>query len=118
MRFMQTGIKTCRNLDADTIKFSQVKAYPLFLAAAKLDRHEIDFNEEAHILSFSHKPTMANYWHFELWVKDSVGNRIPRDKSNTHTRYLAKSILEYIIAEAVISKDSVNIFQRADFEEK
>ena len=87
-------------LRANDIHFSQEKAFPLFLAAKKLDRQEIDFNGETHILSFSHKPTRINYWHFELWVKDSTGNRIPRDKSNAHTKYLAKSILEYIISRA------------------
>ncbi|GBU27818.1 hypothetical protein R84B8_01359 [Treponema sp. R8-4-B8] len=100
-------------LMADEIQFYQETAFPLYLAAAKLDRQEIDFNGETHILSFSHKPTRVNYWHFELWVKDSAGNRIPRDKSNAHTKYLAKSILEYIISEAVLLKTQVNIFKRS-----
>ena len=47
---------------------------------------------------------------------DDTGNRIPRDRSNAHTKYLAKSILEYIIAEAVISRVAVNLFKRAEFE--
>ena len=103
-------------LKAVDIKFYQEKFYPLFFAAAKLDQQEIDFNGETHILSFSHKPTRVNYWHFELWVKDSSGNRIPRDKSNTRTRYLAKSILEYITSEAVLVKTSVKKFRHSDFE--
>jgi hypothetical protein len=108
--------KNLPGLKAADIKFSKEEAYPLFLAAAKLDRQEIDFNGEMHILSFSHKPTRVNYWHFELWVNDSAGNRIPRDKSSAHTKYLAKSILEYIIAEAVLFKTSVNSLRRSDFE--
>jgi hypothetical protein len=108
--------KNLPELRAADIKFSQVEAYPLFLAAAKLDRQEIDFNGEMHIFSFSHKPTRVNYWHFELWVNDSAGNRIPRDKSSAHAKYLAKSILEYIIAEAILFKTSVNSFRRSDFE--
>jgi hypothetical protein len=108
--------KNLPELKAADIKFSHEEAYPIFLAAAKLDRQEIDFNGEMHILSFSHKPTRVNYWHFELWVNDSAGNRIPRDKSSAHTKYLAKSILEYIIAEAVLFKASVNSFRRSDFE--
>jgi hypothetical protein len=108
--------KNLPEVKAADIKFSHEEAYPLFLAAAKLDRQEIDFNGEMHILSFSHKPTRVNYWHFELWVNDSAGNRIPRDKSSAHTKYLAKSILEYIIAEAVLFKAAVKIFQRTDFE--
>jgi hypothetical protein len=100
----------------ETIQFTQESAWPLFLAAKKLDRQVIDFNGEDHLLSFSHNPTRVNYWHFELWVKDSAGGRVPRDKSNTHTRYLAKSLLEYIIAEAVISKADAMPFKRSDFD--
>ena len=107
--------KDLPELKAADIKFTQKQAWPLFLAAAKLDRQGIDFNGELYILSFSHKPTRVNYWHFELWVKDGDGNRIPRDKSNAHTKYLAKSILEYIIAEAVVSKTAVNLYRRAGF---
>jgi hypothetical protein len=89
--------------------------YPEILLP-KLDRQEIDFNGEAHILSFSHKPICVNFWHFELWVKNSTGACIPRDKSSAHTRYLAKSLLEYIVSEAVLLKTSVTPFKRTDFE--
>jgi hypothetical protein len=101
---------------AETIQFTQENAWPLFLAAKKLDRQIIDFNGEEHLLSFSHKPTRVNYWHFELWVKDGTGTRIPRDKNNAHTKYLAKSLLEYIIAETVISKAEARPFKRPDFD--
>jgi len=87
--------KNLPELGVKDIKFSHEEAYPLFLAAAKLERQEIDFNGEMYILSFSHRPTRVNYWHFELWVNDNAGNRILRDRSNAHTKYLAKSILEY-----------------------
>jgi hypothetical protein len=107
--------KELPELKAEDIVFSQAEAYPLFLAASKLNSQEIDFNGETHILSFSHKPTRVNYWHFELWIKDSSGNRIPRDKSTAHTKYLAKSILEYIVSEAIVSKASVIPFKRFDF---
>jgi hypothetical protein len=107
--------KELPELIADDIQFFQETAFPLYLAAIKLDRQEIDFNGETHILSFSHKPTRVNYWHFELWIKDGTGNRIPREKSNAHTKYLAKSILEYIISEAILLKASVNVFKRSNF---
>jgi len=102
-------------LRIDEIQFFQEKTFPLYISAIKLDWQEVNFNGETYILSFSHKPTRVNYWHFELWVKDNSGNRIPKDKSNTHTKYLAKSILEYIISEAVLFKDSVKAFRRSDF---
>jgi len=103
-------------LKTNVIKYSQEKAYPLFLAASKIDNQKIDFNGETHTFSFSHKPTQINFWHFELWVKDNNGNRIPRNKSNAHTKYLVKSILEYIIANAIIFKESVNLFKHSEFE--
>jgi hypothetical protein len=100
----------------EDIRFTQETAFPLFLAALKLDEQEIDFSGETYTLSFSHTPTRVNYWHFELWIKDSSGNRIPRDKSSAHTKYPAKSILEYIITEAVTFKIEVKPFKRADFD--
>jgi hypothetical protein len=39
---------------------------------------------------------------------------IPRDKSNAHTKYLAKSLLEYIVAEAIIQKSEVKPFKGND----
>jgi len=108
--------KELPELNIGDIILSQENAYPLFFAASKLNRQEIEYNGEIHLLSFSHKPTRVNYWHFELWVKDSAGNRIPRDKSSTRIKYLAKSILEYIVAEAVIFKSAVKPFKRSDFD--
>jgi hypothetical protein len=108
--------KSQPELRAEDIRFTQKVAYPLFFAASKLDRQEIGYNGEAHTLSFSHRPTRVNYWHFELWIKDCVGNRIPRDKNNTHTKYLAKAILEYIVPEAISSKANTNPFKRSDFD--
>jgi hypothetical protein len=99
-----------------SIELSHENAYPLFLAASRLNQQEIEYNGEAHTLSFSHKPTRVNYWHFELWVKDNSGNCIPRDKSNIRIKYLAKSILEYILAESVIFKSAVKPFKSLDFE--
>jgi len=94
----------------------QGEVHLLFLAAAALSRQEIDVNGEACVLSFSHRPTMASYWRFELWVRDGAVNRIPRDRSNARAKYLAKSILEYIVAEAVLPKASAAPFRRAEFE--
>jgi hypothetical protein len=102
-------------LTADDISFSQEAVYPLFLSVDRLNRQELDFNGETYLLSFSHRPTRVNYWHFELWTEDSEGGRIPRDKSNAHTKYLAKSILEYLSTEAICQKTEVKRFNRDDF---
>jgi hypothetical protein len=53
---------------------------------------------------------------YEDWTADSNGVRIPRDKSNTHTKYLAKSILEYITGEAICQKVEVKRFKQEQFE--
>jgi hypothetical protein len=103
-------------LRAEDIQFVQESAYPLFLRSGKLDRQEIDFNGEQHFLSFSHRPSRINYWHCQLATQDSAGNRIPRDKSNAHTKYLAKSLLEYIVTEAVCFKPDAKRFKREDFD--
>jgi hypothetical protein len=108
--------KNQSELQAKDIRFTQKIAYPLFFAASKLDCQEIDYNGETHTLSFSHRPTRVNYWHFELWIKDNTGNRIPRDKRNTHAKYLAKAILEYIAAKAVSSRADAYPFKRSDFD--
>jgi hypothetical protein len=104
------------DLRAEDIPFVQESVYPLFLSAGNLDRQEIDFNGEPYLFSFSHKPSRVNYWHCELWTQDSAGNRIPRDKSNAHTKYLAKSLLEYIVTEAVCSRSNAKRFKREDFD--
>jgi hypothetical protein len=108
--------KDKEELAAKNILFTQETAWPLFLAVKNLDRQVIDFNGADHLLSFSHKPPRVNYWHFELWIKDNAGEKIPRDKSNAHTKYLAKSLLEYIVSEAVISKADMKPFKRDDFD--
>jgi hypothetical protein len=104
------------DLRAADIQFEQETISPLFLRAGKLDRQAVDFNGEAHLLSFSHKPSRVNYWHCELVTHDIAGNRIPRDKSNAHTKYLAKSLLEYIATEAVCAKSDAKRFKRKDFD--
>jgi hypothetical protein len=103
-------------LVAETIQFTQKSILPLLLAAKKLDWQVIDFNGEEYRFSFSHKPTHVNYWHFGLWIKDNFGMRIPKDKSNVHIKYLAKSLQEYIIAEVVISRVDMIPFKRSDFD--
>jgi hypothetical protein len=103
-------------LQAEDIQFVQEVVHPFFLKAEKLDKQEIDFNGEQYLFSFSHKPSRVNYWHCELWIKDSVGNRIPREKSNAHTKYLARSLLEYIATEATCLKSDATRFKREDFE--
>jgi hypothetical protein len=103
-------------LAAKDIQYTQETVWQFFLSAQKLNQQIIDFNGNDYLLSFSHKPTRVNYWHFELWVKDNAGEKIPRNKSNAHTKYLAKSILEYIIAEAIVFQSDVKPFKRDDFE--
>jgi len=112
----QDWTESAPDIQTAAVAFTRQKAYPLFLRVEKLDKQEIDFNGEPYLLAFSHKPSRANYWHFQLWTRDSVGRCIPRDKSGARMKHLARSILEYIVAEAICAKDEVRRFQRDDFD--
>jgi hypothetical protein len=98
------------DIPACSIKYSQRTAFPLYLSAEKLHKKPVDFNDKLLFFSFSHKPTRANYWHFQFYTKDSEGNCIPRDKSNRHLKRLAKHILEQYVMKAICPKSEVKKF--------
>jgi hypothetical protein len=93
--------------------------YPLFLYAARLYEYPFEFDGEQFILSFWHKPTIANYWHFQLFTRDSKGRQLPREpqKGERETsaekkrlRHIATSVLEYLISEAICLKPEAKKF--------
>jgi hypothetical protein len=78
------------------------------------------FEGENYCLSFWHKPTIANYWHFQLFSCDSNGQHLPREpkpgekESRTEEkklRRLAIMILEYLISESICPISKVKKFQ-------
>jgi hypothetical protein len=82
------------------INYIKKDMFPLYLKARTLYNRSINYNEEQFILSFSHRPTRANYWHFQLWTKnEKTGEYIPREKKRL--KNLAKHILEQYIINAI-----------------
>lgn len=96
------------------VEYSRQEWFPLFLYAEKLCEQKIEFEGKIYTLSFSHKPTRANFWHFQLWTKNSDGDCISRDKGN---KRLARSLLERVVAQAIVfDKSDVKPFRRDDFD--
>jgi hypothetical protein len=77
-------------------------------------------------LSFWHKPSIANYWHFQLFTRDSNGVHLPREPrpgeretkaERNRLRRLAVLVLEYIISKAICPKSEVKKFQHHEVDE-
>jgi hypothetical protein len=98
------------------ISFSRKNLFPLYLKAEilyqKMIEHE-DANGKIiqYQLSFSHKPTCANFWHFQLFTKDSKGNYIPRKKDSSSIKRLARHIMEQFVIKAVCRKSEIIPFK-------
>jgi hypothetical protein len=108
------------NIPPDRIVYSIEPGYPLFLGAKKLYKHPIFFGEESYYLSFWHKPTIANYWHFQLFTCDNSGQHLPREpksgEKETKTegkrlRRLAIIVLEHLITKSLCSSSDIHKFQ-------
>ncbi|MHC6202770.1 hypothetical protein ACYULU_06210 [Breznakiellaceae bacterium SP9] len=114
---------TLPDIPTSSVKYEKETAFPLFLTVAELYNQSIDFNGKQYLLSFSHKPTCANYWHFQLWTQDtSTGKYIPRELTGLssaekkHIENLAKHILIKHITKAICPKSDAKPFQRDDFD--
>jgi hypothetical protein len=97
-------------LPIGNITYKQMIMFPLFLSAARLYERPVDFSDEKFVVSFLHKPTRANYWHFQLFTQDDKGNVMPRNKDNSRLNRLAKHILENIVIPAICPKGAVKKF--------
>jgi hypothetical protein len=106
------------DISAEDISYTQWPMFPLFLSTTKLYEQPVDFSGEKFVSSFLHKPTIANYWHFQLFTKDDEGKVIPRDKDSPRLKRLAKHVLENIIIPAICLETTIKRFQRADFDGK
>jgi hypothetical protein len=104
---------------ANQITYSIDPGHPLFLCAKKLYEHPIIFENENFCLSFWHKPTIVNYWHFQLFTTDSSGEHLPREpkqgerETKTEERKLkrlAATVLEYLITESICLASEVTKF--------
>ena len=100
----------------NSISYKRNSLFTLFLYTDKLYQKKIDVEDingqvTHYLLSFSHKPTRINYWHFQLYTKDNEGNYIPRGKSNSRLKHLAKHILEQYVIKAICLKSDIKKFQ-------
>jgi hypothetical protein len=116
----QYWVETMPNVPLDQIIYYIEPGYPLFLNAKKLYRHPFSFEEENYCLSFWHKPTITNYWHFQLFTCDSNGQHLPREPKpkeketkaeERKLRRIAIIVLEYLISESLCSSSGVHKFQ-------
>lgn len=111
--------RTIPDVSAEHIVYSIESGYPLFLSAKKLYKHSFSFEDENFCLSFWHRPTIANYWHFQLFTYDSNGQYLPREpkpgEKETKTeekklRRLATVVLEYLISESICLQSEAKKF--------
>jgi hypothetical protein len=100
-------------------------SYPLFLRAAKTFNYPFKNDGEQYFLSFEHKPTIANYWHFQLFTSDGEGNHLPRQpepeekeskEAERKLRKIAITVFEYLISEAICYFEEVQKFQTPEFD--
>jgi len=81
--------------------------FPLFLSTRNLYKQSVRFEDKDYVLSFTHKPTYVNFWHFQLYTLDEKRCVLRRDTKNKHFKRLAQHLLERIVAEAIIYKKDV-----------
>ena len=111
------------DVKANSIVYKREKGFFLFLKAAKLHNQSVEFKDKQYILSFSHVPTRANYWHFQLWTQDkSTNKRITRELAGLssaekkHIDNLAKHILSKYVIRAIFLSSDAKRFQPCDFD--
>jgi hypothetical protein len=116
--FNTTWNNDMSDLSANDVHHFKKDFYPLYLMIEKLYQQQICLlntqGKEVHnyMLSFSHKPLRANYWHFQLYTKDTdTGLCISRNKTNSRIKHLAKHILEQYVVRAICQKTEVTKFR-------
>jgi hypothetical protein len=99
--------------------------HPLFLRAQKLYEHSFRYEGERFFLSFWHRPTIANYWHFQLYTRDIEGNHLPRDpkpgekessQQKKNLKRIAAMVFEYLVSEAICYAFEARKYRSADFD--
>jgi hypothetical protein len=100
-------------------------SYPLFFDASKVYNYGFKYNNEQFYLSFQHKPTIVNYWHFQIYTCDDKGNQLPREadsekkeskSESKKLRHIALTVFEYILSEAICAFHEVKKYQNNDFD--
>ena len=124
--FNQDWNKSFSDIQPNNIIY-QVKedSYPLFLKAQKLYEYPFSYEGEQFFLSFWHRPTIANYWHFQLYTKDCEGNHLPREpkpgdketlQQKRNLKRIATIVFEYLVSEAICYNSEVQKYRNDDFD--
>lgn len=90
----------------DSIECFSCEWYPLFFKAEKLYSQHISFQDINCILSYEHKPTCVNYWHFQLFTEEN-NRRLTRGLGQKRYSRLAKHILETVLIKAICEKNNI-----------
>lgn len=99
------------------IPFHKINSFPVFLSAGALYDYKctIDGDETRETVvvqsSYEHRPTIVNYWHFQLFSVEN-NKRLSRDLNSRKAKRIAKSLLETILKKAMLSKDKVSEYHR------
>lgn len=118
--FIKPWTRDTPDVQAEKINYSIKLGHPLFLRAQNLYKHSFIFGSEKFYLSFGHKPTIANYWHFQLFTHDSNGQHLPREPKpgeketkpeEKKLKRLAIMVLEYLISESICQSHEVKKFE-------
>ena len=111
------------DFQVEQIAYSIKSGYSLYLRASKMYEQHIVFENENYYLSFWHKPTITNYWHFQLFTCDSSRKHLPREPKpgeketkaeEKKLKRLAIVVLEYIISESICTNTEVTKFRCED----
>ena len=83
------------------IPFELKDFFALFLKISFLNGTSVEYEGDTYYLHYEHKPTRANFWHYELFVtKNGEPNHVPRKKGATR-EHVADKIKEDILFFAV-----------------
>jgi hypothetical protein len=120
--------KTQPDISSKNILYAIESGYPLYFKCSKLFDQPISVayenDKETFFLSYWHKPTKANYWHFQLFTYDKDGHHLPRESEpgqkesrpiERRLKTIAIKVLEYLITKAICHKHEAKTFTLAGF---
>lgn len=83
--------------ELNDIPYEYQQRFAIFLNTHILNNAKIDYDGNTYILHYEHKPTRANFWHFELYVTSNDSPiHLPRKKGATRNK-IANKIKEDVL---------------------
>jgi hypothetical protein len=113
------------NIDPVEVTYHIEHVYPLYFMAQKLFERTFKYNNEIFLVSFEHKPIIANYWHFQLFTQDSNGSRLPREpkpgeketlSQDKKLKKIATAVFEYLLSKAICYPQEAEKYRNSYFE--